>query len=172
MVKKSKKLLTILSPILGAGAVGACPLCWIGTASLLTYLGLGALIPVWQWIVVGLLALAFLGFLLDFRSHGNFIPTILLVAGGVLLLYGRYGPFAGAGFTGWPIWGAGAVLIIIAIIYNKKMFKKNQPKNLYACPVCQMKYKEESIAKKCEIWCREHKSCNLDIIKNAVKEGE
>lgn len=25
-----KKLLTMLAPVLGAGAIGVCPLCWIG----------------------------------------------------------------------------------------------------------------------------------------------
>lgn len=39
----TKNLLTRLSPILGAGTIGVCPLCWIGSASLLTYLGLGHL---------------------------------------------------------------------------------------------------------------------------------
>jgi len=32
-----KKVFTRLTPILGAGAIGVCPLCWIGSASLLTY---------------------------------------------------------------------------------------------------------------------------------------
>jgi len=45
MNAKLKKVLTFLTPVLGAGAIGVCPLCWIGSASLLTYAGLGALIP-------------------------------------------------------------------------------------------------------------------------------
>lgn len=40
-----KKLLTALAPVLGAAGIGARSLCWAGSASLLTYVGLGALIP-------------------------------------------------------------------------------------------------------------------------------
>ena len=124
MNQTAKNLLTRLTPIVGAGAVGACPLCWIGSASLLTYLGLGALIPVWQWIVFALLALALAGFIFDFRSHKNYYPLILLVIGGALLLLGRYGPFGGEGFTGWQVWGPGTILVLAAVIYNKQQFSK------------------------------------------------
>ncbi|HEX9721825.1 MAG TPA: hypothetical protein VGA53_01030 [Candidatus Paceibacterota bacterium] len=120
----SKKLLTQLAPVLGAGAVGACPLCWIGSASLLTYLGLGALVPIWQWVVAVFLGFAFAGFILDFRSHGKLYPLLLLLVGGALLFYGRYGPFGGEGFGGWQIWGPGAVLILAAVILNKRQFSK------------------------------------------------
>lgn len=116
------KLQTILLPILGAGAIGACPLCWIGSASLLTYLGLGALIPVWRQLAFGILFIAGIGFLLDFRSHRNAIPLILLVLGGVLLYVGRYVFLSTWG--AWPIWGTGAILIIVAVIYNKRLFRK------------------------------------------------
>lgn len=40
----------------------------------------------------------------------------------------------------------------------------------YRCPECGLHYADEKIAKRCEAWCKEHKSCNLDIIKYAVKE--
>jgi len=40
---------------------------------------------------------------------------------------------------------------------------------LYVCGECGYRYKEKSIAEKCEAWCSEHNSCNLEIIKNAVK---
>lgn len=38
----------------------------------------------------------------------------------------------------------------------------------YQCPACAMRYREEATAKKCEAWCTEHHSCNLDIIANAI----
>lgn len=123
MNQSVKNLLTRLAPILGAGAVGTCPLCWIGSASLLTYLGLGALIPVWQWIVFILLGLSFIGFVFDYRSHKNLYPLVLLVVGGILLYLGRY-VFGGAGFGGWQIWGLGAILVLTAVIYNKQQFSK------------------------------------------------
>lgn len=123
MAETSKKLLTRLAPILGAGAVGACPLCWIGSASLLTYLGLGSLVPIWRWIVVVLLLLSLVGFIFDFRAHRKPGPLLLLVIGGALLLLGRY-VYGGAGFGGWPIWGPGALLVLVAIILNKRQFRK------------------------------------------------
>ncbi len=42
-------------------------------------------------------------------------------------------------------------------------------KALYQCEECGLKYVEKEIAEKCEAWCNEHKSCNLDIIRHAVK---
>lgn len=116
-----------LAPILGAGAIGVCPLCWAGSAALLTYLGLGVLIPLWQGIVLVLLGLGLIGFIFDYRSHKNIWPIVLLVLGGIVLYLGRY-VFGGDGFAGWPIWGSGAALILIAIFYNKRQFKKpSQP---------------------------------------------
>jgi hypothetical protein len=117
-----KKLLTILAPVLGAGAVGVCPLCWIGSASLLTYLGLGALIPAWRWLAFGLIALGAVGFILDYRAHKNPRPLALLAFGAVLLYVGRY-VFAST-WGAWPIWGVGGILIIAAVIYNKSLFRK------------------------------------------------
>ncbi len=64
-----KKLFTMGAPILGAGAVGVCPLCWIGSASLLTYIGLGALIPVWRWLAFGFIAFGAVDFRLQKKLH-------------------------------------------------------------------------------------------------------
>lgn len=41
---------------------------------------------------------------------------------------------------------------------------------IYACEECGLIYAIQEIAKKCEAWCRAHKSCNLDIIKNVLPE--
>lgn len=117
-----KKLLTMLSPVLGAGAIGVCPLCWIGSASLLTYLGLGALIPVWRWVAFGFIALGGAGFILDYRAHKKSLPLILLTVGAVLLYVGRYVFLSTWG--AWQIWGPGALLIVSAVIYNKWLFRK------------------------------------------------
>jgi len=121
-MKLLTRVQTILLPILGAGAVGVCPLCWVGSASLLTYLGLGAVIPIWRQLAFGLLFIAGIGFLLDFRSHRNIIPLILLSLGGVLLYVGRYVFLSTWG--AWPVWGTGGLLILIAVIYNKRLFRK------------------------------------------------
>ncbi|NCN24739.1 hypothetical protein GW918_01505 [Candidatus Berkelbacteria bacterium] len=41
---------------------------------------------------------------------------------------------------------------------------------VYTCSECKIKYHDEATAKKCEAWCKKNKSCNLDIIKYAIKE--
>lgn len=38
----------------------------------------------------------------------------------------------------------------------------------YKCEKCGFVYADQEIAEKCQAWCSEHKSCNLDIIKHAV----
>lgn len=50
------------------------------------------------------------------------------------------------------------------------MVKEDKKNKLYQCKECGMKYKIHKIALECEKWCRENKSCNLDIIKYAVKK--
>jgi hypothetical protein len=42
--------------------------------------------------------------------------------------------------------------------------------DLFQCEVCGLKYASREMGEKCEAWCTEHKSCNLDIIKDAVLE--
>lgn len=43
---------------------------------------------------------------------------------------------------------------------------------LYQCEECGFKYRERDMAEKCQAWCKEHQSCNLDIIKYAVPDAE
>lgn len=39
----------------------------------------------------------------------------------------------------------------------------------YLCQDCGFKYEEKEWAEKCEAWCREHKSCNIEVVKHAVQ---
>ena len=39
---------------------------------------------------------------------------------------------------------------------------------LYVCEECGMAYRERKWAEKCERWCREHQSCNLEFTRYAV----
>ncbi len=49
-----------------------------------------------------------------------------------------------------------------------KQTEKN--KNMYyMCEECEFMYKDKETAEKCESWCREHHSCNLEITKHAVQ---
>jgi len=52
-----------------------------------------------------------------------------------------------------------------------KAIKQNQ-QIVFTCKECGMEYHDEKTAKKCEVWCKKNKSCNLDIIKNAIKSGD
>lgn len=42
-------------------------------------------------------------------------------------------------------------------------------KNLYQCPECGFHYQDTALAKKCEAWCREHKSCSIEITTYAIE---
>jgi len=47
------------------------------------------------------------------------------------------------------------------------MFKEAK---LYKCPECGLEYQEKAWAEKCRNWCKEHKSCNLEITEHALKD--
>jgi len=40
-------------------------------------------------------------------------------------------------------------------------------KKLYQCQECGFHYADKEWAEKCEAWCREHKSCNIEITAHA-----
>lgn len=43
-------------------------------------------------------------------------------------------------------------------------------KNIYHCSECGFGYKDRAMAERCRAWCKEHKSCNPEIIQHAVKD--
>ena len=65
---------------------------------------------------------------------------------------------------------------------------QQENKVLYQCGECGFKYEDGSTsfdpaqdkslttgrewAEKCEAWCKEHKSCNLEIIEHAMSSNE
>ncbi len=48
-------------------------------------------------------------------------------------------------------------------------FFSKHDKELHECPECGLHYRDVEQARKCEEWCREHHSCNLEITKGAVE---
>lgn len=42
-------------------------------------------------------------------------------------------------------------------------------KIVYKCMRCGWLYRSKAMAEKCQQWCKKHKSCNLEIVKNAIK---
>jgi len=43
-------------------------------------------------------------------------------------------------------------------------------KDGYICEECGFGYKNRKWAEKCELWCKEKKSCNIEITKYAMSE--
>ncbi len=39
----------------------------------------------------------------------------------------------------------------------------------FQCEACGLKYADKAIAEKCEAWCTQNNSCNLEITKPALK---
>ncbi len=42
-------------------------------------------------------------------------------------------------------------------------------KEAFICENCKLAYLDSSIAQKCENWCNENNSCNIEMIKDAIK---
>jgi hypothetical protein len=47
---------------------------------------------------------------------------------------------------------------------------KKQIKTFYQCERCKLLYEYKEWAKKCEDWCKENNSCNIEITKHAMKK--
>ncbi len=45
---------------------------------------------------------------------------------------------------------------------------KQGERMLYICDACGMAYEEREWAGKCQKWCQEYQSCNIEIIAHAV----
>ncbi|MBI2030697.1 hypothetical protein HYT05_03675 [Candidatus Kaiserbacteria bacterium] len=50
----------------------------------------------------------------------------------------------------------------------KEVNEDKKADEVYTCPACGLSYREAEWARKCETWCRQYKSCNLDIIQHAI----
>jgi len=42
----------------------------------------------------------------------------------------------------------------------------------YKCIECGLIYDDKKIAKRCQDWCKKHKSCSLKITKYAINKNE
>jgi hypothetical protein len=49
-----------------------------------------------------------------------------------------------------------------------KTIKQNE-KELYRCQECGLHYEDKKQAEKCQAWCKEHKSCNIEITASAIE---
>lgn len=112
----------LVSPVLGVGAIAACPLCWGASASLLTFLGLGALAPWFGKVGFALLFIALIGFIIDLRKHKNIFPLVLLIIGAGMLYAGRY-----VYYEDQEIWIIGGIIVLLSVILNRYIIKGKRP---------------------------------------------
>ena len=42
----------------------------------------------------------------------------------------------------------------------------------YQCEECGFEYQGKEWAEKCETWCKEHHTCNLEIIEHAIHKDK
>jgi predicted ATP-dependent serine protease len=52
----------------------------------------------------------------------------------------------------------------------KEVEKKG--KVLFICEECGLAYEQKEWAEKCQQWCRENQSCNLEIIRHSVPQEQ
>ena len=44
--------------------------------------------------------------------------------------------------------------------------------SLFRCPECGLHYEDKLIAQKCEAWCKETRSCNLEITQFSTENNK
>lgn len=49
---------------------------------------------------------------------------------------------------------------------------KKDEESLHQCEACGFHYREAEWAERCEQWCREHNSCNLEITAHAEENKQ
>lgn len=90
-----------------------------------------------------------------------------VLGGAALLLIGVYffAPPSVASFAPFLFF----LLCPLSMLLMMGGMRGNEKKDvLYACPECGFTYAESAWAEKCAAWCKEHKSCNMDITKHAI----
>lgn len=54
----------------------------------------------------------------------------------------------------------------------EKIINLKDNNQLYQCPECGFHYEGRDWAEKCEAWCLEHKSCNIEITAHAEENKQ
>ncbi len=60
---------------------------------------------------------------------------------------------------------------MIFICYYVVMTETVSDTNLFACKECGLHYSDEVTAQECATWCKQHKSCNMDITALSVERN-
>jgi len=82
----------------------------------------------------------------------------------IVLIIGVLAFFKGSSYWIW-------LIILLCPVLHFLIMRGHKENEVYQCPECGFKYQEKEWAEKCEAWCKEHKTCNLEIIEHAVNKG-
>lgn len=47
--------------------------------------------------------------------------------------------------------------------------KQAAKSKIYQCPICHLHYTDKATAEKCEAWCKNHKSCSVEVAKLSIE---
>lgn len=89
---------------------------------------------------------------------------VLLGIGAVILLAYLFVPNI-AGYS----WILFVFLCPLSMILVMVTMNHDKSERVFVCPECGLSYNDPEWVKKCAAWCKEHHSCNLEIIEHAVK---
>ena len=98
----------------------------------------------------------------------HFLLMALCCLAPIILVVGFLSLFKGSS-NSW-FWLIVLLCPLLHIIIMRGHKHGEVSKLLYKCPECGFEYEEKEWAKKCEAWCREDHTCNLEIIKHAIKK--
>jgi uncharacterized protein YjeT (DUF2065 family) len=109
------------------------------------------------------------GLLASFRPRGWRLAA--WVAGSLPILFGFASVvLPGAESSLGLAWGIVAIVWGLAFIAAAELTNKQIiQEKLHQCPECSLHYEDKEQAGKCEAWCKEHHSCNLEITSHAIE---
>ncbi len=184
MANRAKSSSLAGSTIAALVGLVVCPSCIPALAALIAanvpwafkYWQLSYLKPAFL-IAVGI---SFAGLLYSWRRHRNPLPLVIAgvsAAAFYVISFVKYYTLSYSIWVAAPLVGlVGASVLNLVLerrcttckVPNTRPAATHEP--FWTCPECSLRYPERSWAEKCEAWCKEHKSCNLDITAHAVKD--
>ncbi|HIG32907.1 MAG TPA: hypothetical protein EYQ09_05680 [Flavobacteriales bacterium] len=58
---------------------------------------------------------------------------------------------------------------IFLLIFMCSFLSFCSEKTTYKCTICEMSFEEKDRSDKCQDWCENHHSCNVEIISHSIK---